>query len=91
MSREVKVNCCLAAPTHTESVIEQADVIKKLLHQCSHCLTVYDEEVGEIESGIPVDTMFTALPDTYLCPLCEAPKKDFLSIEKELLGWQHLT
>lgn len=42
------------------------------VHQCTYCLTVYDEAPGEP-------------PADYLCPLCEAPKENFQRIGKGLL------
>jgi rubredoxin len=42
--------------------------------------------IGEPENGIAADTPFEQLPETYLCPLCEAPKKDFIVTEKVALG-----
>lgn len=50
---------------------------RKFVYQCSHCLTVYDPEVGEPENGIAEGTAFSQLPDDYTCPLCEAEKEDF--------------
>ncbi len=73
------------------------DIIKKdmarvermeYLHQCSYCLTVYDEAIGEPENNIPAGISFNRLPEEYCCPLCEAPKKDFRMIEKNKLGLQ---
>lgn len=73
-----------------ENVEEQKDLVKKMIYQCQHCLTVYDEEIGEPDNGIEAGTQFDALPETYCCPLCEAPKKDFEQKEKKLLGLQHV-
>ena len=61
-------------------------VKKEYVHQCGHCLTVYDETAGdptnEIAAGIP----FEQLPKNYSCQLCESPKEDFLKVEKSKLG-----
>jgi rubredoxin len=69
---------------------EQPDVVKKIVYQCKHCLTIYDEETGEPENGIPAGVLFNSLPETYCCPLCEAPKTDFQCIEKSLLHAQFI-
>ena len=56
------------------------------MHQCKHCLTVYDEKIGEPENGIASGTSFESLPDDYSCSLCESPKEDFKKIdERELM------
>ncbi|MBI1780419.1 MAG: rubredoxin [Sphingobacteriales bacterium] len=61
---------------------------KEYVHQCSHCLTVYDETIGEPERNIATGTSFSALPDEYSCSLCESPKEEFVKIEKSKLGLQ---
>lgn len=47
------------------------------IHQCSHCMSVYDEEYGDPEAGIAPGTSFADLPADYACNLCDAPKADF--------------
>ena len=68
------------------AVEDQEEVIQKKIYQCLHCLTVYDEEIGEEFSGIPAGTPFEALSQEYCCPLCEAPKNDFVRKEESSLG-----
>jgi rubredoxin len=51
------------------------------LHQCRHCLSVYDENAGEPVKGIAAGTGFDQLPADYHCELCEAPKPDFVKLE----------
>ena len=51
-----------------------SDRIKRQVHQCMDCLTIYDEQYGDLDQGIPAETAFEQLHDNYLCPLCEAPK-----------------
>lgn len=58
------------------------------VHQCTHCLTVYDAKTGEPENEIAAGTMFESLPDSYACPLCAAPKNEFVKIEEAVLGLQ---
>ncbi|MEO6548569.1 MAG: rubredoxin [Ferruginibacter sp.] len=60
----------------------EARPIKKAdLYQCSHCLSVYDESLGDSEIGILPGTMFANLPSNFCCSLCEAPQEDFNKIE----------
>jgi rubredoxin len=59
--------------------------IEKVVHECRHCGTVYDEEVGEPECNILPGLSFSALPDDYRCPLCESDKTDFLPIQMSSL------
>ena len=61
---------------------------KEYVYQCRHCLSVYDETIGERENNITTETPFDQIPESYCCPLCEAPKEDFIKIEKSVLGLQ---
>lgn len=47
------------------------------LWQCGTCGEIYDEAIGDPESGIPPGTRFADLPDSWICPACGAVKKDF--------------
>ena len=66
---------------------ETAEKILKAswLHQCNHCLSVYDDKTGEPENGILPGTLFENLPATYCCELCEAPKEDFVKVDSSKL------
>lgn len=55
------------------------------VYQCKHCLTIYDEKVGEPENDILPGTAFANLTRDYCCPLCEAPAKDFTKTDAVLL------
>lgn len=44
---------------------------------CNICGYIYDPEVGEPDNGIAAGTSFESLPDSYVCPICEAPKSEF--------------
>jgi rubredoxin len=61
---------------------------KEFVHQCKHCLTIYDAKAGEPENNIAANTAFESLADNYTCPLCEGSKSDFIKTEKDLLGLQ---
>jgi rubredoxin len=59
----------------------------KFLFQCRHCLSVYDETVGEPAQEIAAGTAFQSLPAGFACPLCDSGKEDFIKIhEGELVG-----
>jgi rubredoxin len=58
------------------------------VYQCGHCLTVYDESLGEQDKQIPAGTLFDSLPADYSCSLCEGPKSDFVKRDKNELGLQ---
>lgn len=47
------------------------------LHQCKHCLSIYDEAYGDESAGIAAGVAFEDLPDDYKCPTCGAPKSDY--------------
>ncbi|GAA5522911.1 rubredoxin [Aliifodinibius salicampi] len=49
--------------------------------QCSDCMTTYDERYGDPQSGIPEGIPFVELPNTYSCPMCEAPKSSYQEIK----------
>jgi rubredoxin len=53
-------------------------------YQCKHCLTIYDEKFGCEENEVTAETKFETI-DTYFCPVCEAPKSDFLKTERAVL------
>jgi rubredoxin len=51
------------------------------IYQCQECLTLYKSEYGDENQGIPQGILFTNLPETYCCSLCEAPKTNFRILE----------
>lgn len=55
------------------------------LYQCNNCLTVYNEQIGEIENNIEPGTAFNDLPETYCCALCESGKEGFNKIDQAVL------
>ena len=50
-------------------------------YECQVCGWVYDEDVGDPESGISAGTKFEDLPDDWVCPMCSAGKEDFERID----------
>jgi rubredoxin len=50
-------------------------------YQCHYCAHIYDEELGDPDSGIAPGTLFDDIPDDWVCPECGAYKSDYLLIE----------
>ncbi|KHJ37608.1 rubredoxin [Pedobacter glucosidilyticus] len=50
------------------------------VYQCKNCLTIYDERYGDPAQEIAPKTSFNSL-DSYFCPVCDAPKQDFVEIQ----------
>lgn len=48
---------------------------------CEVCNWVYDEELGDPDSGIAPGTKFEDLPDNFECPICYVGKEEFSKIE----------
>lgn len=44
---------------------------------CKACGLVYDEALGDPDSGLPAGTRFADIPDDWCCPLCGVTKADF--------------
>jgi rubredoxin len=55
---------------------------RRIVYQCSNCLTIYDESLGDAMAGIKPHTSFSDMPDTYVCHVCSSPKRFFLPIEQ---------
>jgi rubredoxin len=51
-------------------------------YQCSNCLTIYDKKYGDPLSKIPAGVAFEDLPETYVCHVCDSPKKYFLPMKE---------
>lgn len=50
------------------------------VYQYQSCLTIYDETLDDEENGIVVGTPFKKLPNTFSCPVREAPKANFKKV-----------
>ncbi len=57
------------------------DVADATRLECGICWTVYVPADGDEVAQIPPDTPFSALPDDWHCPNCDAPKAKFMAIE----------
>ncbi len=55
------------------------------VHQCQHCLSVYDDDIGEPQSQIEPNTKFTDLLEDYTCLVCGAEKSEFKKVEIALV------
>lgn len=44
---------------------------------CNVCGYIYDPAEGVPEENIAAGIEFESLPDTFVCPICEAPKSEF--------------
>ncbi len=56
---------------------------RKAHYQCSECLTIYDEEMGDPAQHIEAGTLFRKLPADYKCPTCGSPKQAYQKVSKE--------
>jgi rubredoxin len=45
---------------------------------CTVCGYIYDPEKGDPTQNIPPGVAFKELPDSWLCPVCGAPKDAFI-------------
>lgn len=50
-------------------------------YMCLICGYLYDEEEGDLESGIPAGTRWDDVPLSWRCPDCGAGKEDFEMVE----------
>ncbi|WP_373496186.1 rubredoxin [Aquiflexum sp.] len=50
---------------------------KSRKYQCSSCLTIYDEQIGDPDAGIAPGTEFLKLHNDYTCSVCDSPKAGF--------------
>ena len=44
---------------------------------CSVCGYVYDEAAGDPDNGIVEGTLFSELPEDFVCPICGVGKEMF--------------
>lgn len=55
-------------------------------YKCSICQWVYDPENGDPKGGIAPGTAFEAVSESWRCPLCNAPKSEFIELADEVAG-----
>ncbi|MCB4798110.1 rubredoxin domain-containing protein [Neotamlana laminarinivorans] len=63
--------------SESEAELVISETLEEEVYQCTECLTVYNKLYGDITQNILPNTSFEALPETYKCSLCEAPKSSF--------------
>ncbi len=68
-----------------------ANMQSTTIYQCSDCLSVYDEQLGDALQYIARGVSFDDLPNDYTCSVCEAPKSSFSPIDSTLLIQQEIT
>ena len=44
---------------------------------CNVCGFVYDEDLGDENSGVTAGTLWSDVPEDYVCPLCAVGKEEF--------------
>ena len=49
---------------------------------CKVCGYIYDEEIGDEDSGIPKGTKWEDIPTTWRCPICGVSKESIEDWEK---------
>ncbi len=59
------------------------EVLSKAVYQCTNCLTIYDENYGDVAADIKKGVPFAKLPESYQCPVCGSPKSSFKVITQE--------
>ena len=50
---------------------------ERSVHQCSRCMSIYDEALGDPDQDIPPGTAFAQLPPAYACWTCSGGKQTF--------------
>jgi len=58
----------------------RGDLADDVLLECGICWTRYDPAEGDAVAQIPAGTPFSALPDDWHCPNCDAPKAKFMAV-----------
>lgn len=49
--------------------------------ECVACGYIYEEELGDPDSGIAPGTKFEDIPDDWVCPVCGVGKDDFEEVK----------
>ncbi|NLL00985.1 MAG: rubredoxin [Clostridiales bacterium] len=48
--------------------------------ECTACGYIYDEALGDPDSGVAPGTKWEDVPEDWVCPLCGVGKEDFEEI-----------
>ena len=65
------------APTYVKEEPEAPKEKSSAKYHCNVCGYVYDPDAGDPDNGIKPGTPFEELPETWMCPICNAPKSEF--------------
>ncbi|MCX5667088.1 MAG: rubredoxin [Candidatus Omnitrophica bacterium] len=49
-------------------------------YKCLICGYIYNPALGDPDNGVKPGTSFHAIPDSWVCPECGAPKSEFEKI-----------
>lgn len=66
---------------HFLFAMEQECAVEYKTYMCVICGFIYEEEKGLPEEGLAPGTRWEDIPDTWVCPDCDAPKEDFEMVE----------
>ena len=69
----------VAAPIPDQTFVKMVSSMKKW--QCMVCEFVYDEALGDPDSGIAPGTRWEDVPDDWCCPVCGVGKEDFEMVQ----------
>ena len=75
---ESQATAAAAANDNGPAPEKGADAGKSLQWVCQVCGWIYDEAVGDPDSGIEPGTPFEDIPDDWMCPECLVTKEDFV-------------
>jgi len=50
-------------------------------YSCEDCDFIYDESLGDPDSGFAPGTLWQDIPDDWFCPECGSPKSEFRVLE----------
>lgn len=64
----------IPAPDNDKPLEEKTTMSK---YECTVCGYVYDPEQGDPDNGVKAGTAFEDIPDSWVCPVCGAPKEAF--------------
>jgi flavin reductase (DIM6/NTAB) family NADH-FMN oxidoreductase RutF/rubredoxin len=69
-----------SAPSYVEETKKVAS--SGIRYKCNVCGYIYDPEKGDPDGGIKPGTPFEGIPDSWVCPVCGAPKDMFAKMEE---------
>lgn len=63
------------APSYVEE--KKMEAVKAAKYRCKVCGYIYDPELGDADGGVKPGTPFEKIPDSWVCPVCGAPRSEF--------------